>query len=77
MTSVLWPGRADRTCPACGAEAVVRLEPDALVGRRCSACAWHDATASAWMIAEEEGAPLEPLVLQHRSAGVDRPPPAD
>lgn len=75
--SVLWPGCADRTCPACAAEAVVRLTPDALVGRRCTACGWSDASESAWMIAEEEGDALEPLVLQQRSAGVDSPPAAD
>jgi hypothetical protein len=76
FVSVLWPGRADRTCPACGAVSVERLDPRSLVGRRCTACAWRDTTESAWMIAEEEVDALEPLVLRQRSA-VDSPPAAD
>lgn len=77
VISVLWPGRADRVCPACGAEAVERTAPDALVGRRCSACGWHDETESAWMIAEEEAEALEPLVLKQRTGSVDSSPPGD
>ena len=80
LVSVLWPGRADRVCPSCGAAAVERLDAGDVVGRRCSACGWSDAAESAWLLAEEDGEPLEPLVLRRRRARragrvaqVDRP----
>ena len=66
LTSVLWPGRADRTCPSCGAEAVERLDAGDVVGRRCGACGWREAAESAWLLAEEDGEALEPLVLRRR-----------
>lgn len=66
VTSVLWPGRADRRCPACGAETLVRKDPDTTVGIACSRCGFTDEDASAWLLAEEEG-PLEPTVLEERA----------
>jgi hypothetical protein len=68
ILSVLWPGRADRTCPSCGAEALERLDASDVVGRRCGACGWRDAAESAWLLAEEEGEALEPLVPRRRRA---------
>lgn len=82
LASVLWPGRADRVCPECGKEGVVRLDAREAVGRRCSACGWSDAAESAWLMAEEEEEALEPLVLRGRrrrrgDAAVDRPGASD
>jgi len=65
LTSILWPARADRRCPACGEDALERLDLDSTVGLRCSACGHTDETASAWYLAEEEG-PLEEIVLEER-----------
>jgi hypothetical protein len=67
FVSVLWPARADRTCPACGAKALVRVDPDETHGLECAECGWRDETTSAWLIAEEEG-PLEDVVLRQREA---------
>lgn len=65
VTSVLWPARAERTCPACGRRALERIDPEATHGIVCSACGFRDETASAWLFAEEEG-PLEEIVLRER-----------
>jgi hypothetical protein len=67
VTSVLWPARADRRCPACGADSLVRKDPRATVGIACARCGYADADASAWLFAEEEG-PLERTVLEERAA---------
>lgn len=63
--SALWPARADRTCPTCGAAALERLDANSTHGLGCRACGWRDESASGWLLAEEEG-PLEPLVLARR-----------
>lgn len=73
LVSALWPGRAERGCPACRKEALVRLDARTTVGLRCTACGWRDESASGWLLAEEEG-PLEELVLSQRGR---RTPPAD
>lgn len=73
LGSVLWPARAERTCPRCGAAALVRLDPRATHGLGCQRCGFQDESASAWLLAEEEG-PLEELVLDAR-ARRSRPPP--
>ena len=65
LVSALWPARADRTCPTCGADALVRADACATHGLACKACGWRDDSASAWLLAEEEG-PLEELVLAER-----------
>jgi hypothetical protein len=67
MVSTLWPAKADRTCPACGATALERLDAASTHGLSCRACGWSDETASGWLLAEEEG-PMEPLVLGRRTA---------
>lgn len=79
--SALWPARADRTCPRCGADALERLDPETTTGVSCRACGWVDETASAWLLAEEEG-PLEDAVLRQRgrlpsSSGKRRGPAVD
>jgi len=79
LISALWPGKADRKCPACGKDALRRLDPRATTGLLCGACGFRDESASAWLLAEEEG-PLEPLVLAQRErrrarSGVDSPRP--
>lgn len=64
--SALFPATADRKCPACGEDALVRLDPDTHRGLACSACAWTDESASSFFLAEEEGA-LEEVVLRERA----------
>jgi hypothetical protein len=65
VVSALWPARAERTCPACRSERLERADPRTTVGVRCLACGWRDDSASAWLLAEEEG-PLEDVVLAQR-----------
>jgi hypothetical protein len=66
LVSALWPARAERGCPRCGKDALERLDPNATHGLCCRACGYRDESASAWLLAEEEG-PLEPLVFAQRS----------
>lgn len=79
LVSVLYPARADRRCTHCGADALARIDPDATSGLLCRACGRRDETASAWLLAEEEG-PLERTVLRERALRRRRrsapPPPA-
>ena len=67
FVSVLWPGRADRTCPACKREKLERADSDSTTGLACAACGWRDETASSFYLAEEEG-PFEHVVLSQREA---------
>lgn len=71
LVSALWPGKAERNCPACRKDALVRLDSSTTVGIRCTACGWRDESASAWLLAEEEG-PLEELVLAQRGRRRER-----
>jgi hypothetical protein len=66
LVSSLLPGKADRGCPSCGADALVRLSEETTTGVRCTACGHRDETASAWLLAEDEG-PLERIVLRERA----------
>lgn len=66
LVSTLWPARAERGCPACKADALVRSDPHTTHGLLCRACGFRDDSASAWLLAEEEG-PLEELVLSQRA----------
>lgn len=68
LLSVFWPAKADRGCPACGREALVRMDPESTRGLRCEACGHRDPDASSWFLAEEEG-PLEEIVLGKRGRG--------
>lgn len=76
LVSALWPGKAERRCPACRQDSLARIDSSSTVGIRCSTCGWRDESASAWLLAEEEG-PLEELVLAQRAKqrGVDSPGP--
>jgi hypothetical protein len=68
LVSALLPGRAERTCPACGGAGLERLDPQTTQGLRCGLCGWRDESASSFLLAEEEG-PLEDIVLRQRRAG--------
>jgi len=77
MISALWPARAERRCPACGANALERIDRQKSHGLVCRACGHRDESASAWLLAEEEGT-LEDMVLAERgnrrkSGAVDSP----
>ncbi|MCC7013130.1 MAG: hypothetical protein IT454_11250 [Planctomycetes bacterium] len=63
----LFPARADRTCPRCGDEALVRLDPQSARGVRCSACSWRDPSVSSFLLAEDDGADLEQIALRERA----------
>jgi hypothetical protein len=87
LVSALWPGTADRGCPGCGKDTLVRSDSESTVGLECPSCGWRDETASAWFLAEEEG-PLEDIVLRQRGrrplakpkpnrSVVDTPGPSD
>lgn len=67
LVSALWPAKADRNCPSCESEGLVRLDPETTTGLKCSDCGWTDPDASSWFLAEEEG-PLEELVLRERQS---------
>lgn len=69
LASTLLPAApVDRRCPRCGAEDGLRpASRDTTRGVACDVCDWTDETASAWMIAEEDG-PLEDVVLLERAA---------
>lgn len=66
LVSVFFPGRAELTCPRCSASALERLSQASVTGIRCSACGFEDPDASSWMIAEQEGVPLEGIVMENR-----------
>lgn len=69
LASALLPAApADRRCPACGTEnGLAPAFEDTTRGVACRSCDYLDETASAWMIAEEDG-PLESVVLRERAA---------
>ncbi len=65
VVSSLFPASADRNCPACGRDTLVRLSDANTQGKVCKACQWRDETQSSFFLAEEEG-PLEPQILAQR-----------
>jgi DNA-directed RNA polymerase subunit RPC12/RpoP len=65
LISVLMPAKADRTCPRCRRSALGRIDPQSTQGVACRHCGYRDETASAFLLAEEEG-PLEDIVLRER-----------
>lgn len=67
LVSSLFPGKADRRCPRCGAQALERLDPRTTRGLRCNTCHFVDAHSSSFLLAEEEGVPLENIALRDRS----------
>jgi hypothetical protein len=66
LVSSLFPGKADRVCPECGRETLARLDPRSTHGLRCRSCGWRDESASSFLLAEDDGAPLEDIVLRER-----------
>jgi hypothetical protein len=62
----LFPAKADRTCPECKRPGLVRLDRRTTRGVRCAQCGFRDATASSFLLAEDEGVPLEGTVLHER-----------
>jgi hypothetical protein len=72
LVSALFPGKAERRCPACGRVALERASTDATHGLACRACGWEDPSASAWLLAEEEGTVLEHVVLARRRKDTER-----
>jgi hypothetical protein len=66
LVSALSPATADRGCPECGADTLVRLDAGTTRGVRCTACGHRDASVSSFYLAEEEG-PLEHIVLAERA----------
>ena len=75
LVSALFPGKAERRCPACGQDGLARLDARSTQGLVCRRCGWQDESASAWLLAEEEG-PLEGIVLAQRGRGAP-PGPVD
>jgi hypothetical protein len=61
----LFPASADRTCPRCGGHGLERASLASTHGLVCRLCRWEDASASSFLLAEEEGA-LEDIVLRER-----------
>jgi len=69
MVTIFWPARAERTCPRCGEERLVRADPSTTVGVRCEACGHQDLEVSSWFLAEDDGDSLEEIVLSQRRRG--------
>ncbi len=65
VVSALFPAKADRNCPACGRDTLVRMEETSTEGVVCKACHWRNEEQSSFLLAEEEGA-IEPLLLARR-----------
>lgn len=64
--SVFWPARAERNCPICSERGLERLSREDTIGQHCTACGWTDDSVSSWLLAEDEGTPMEPMVLEQR-----------
>ncbi len=62
----LFPAKADRKCPQCGKNGLVRLDVRTTRGIRCTRCSFRDETASSFLIAEDEGVAIEKTVLHER-----------
>lgn len=67
--TIFWPARADRTCPRCAEERLVRADPKTTVGVRCEACGHVDLHLSSWFLAEDDGDSLEQIVIRQRGRG--------
>jgi len=69
LATIFWPARAERTCPRCGEERLVRADPQTTMGVRCEACGYKDLEISSWLLAEDEGDSLEQMVIAQRRRG--------
>jgi hypothetical protein len=65
LVSTLFPGRPERTCPACGQRGLERIDRASTHGLHCRLCGWRDESASSFLFAEEEGT-FEDIVLRER-----------
>ena len=72
LVSALFPGKADRLCPQCARDGLARIDPQSTQGLYCRHCSWRDESASAFLHAEDEGWPLEDIILKERNG--ERPP---
>jgi hypothetical protein len=72
LVSVLWPARPDRTCASCGRTSLRRSDPRSTKGVSCGECGYEDASASSFLLAEEDAGSIEPIVLAERSGTVGR-----
>lgn len=62
----LFPAKADRKCPQCGKQGLVRLDLRTTRGIRCTRCSFRDDSASSFLLAEDEGVAIEKTVLHER-----------
>jgi len=69
LISVFWPARADRTCPSCGRGSLRRLDRRTTRGVACDACGHEDAHESSFLLVEDEGDAIEPIVIGERAHG--------
>ena len=67
LVSVFWPGRPDRSCPKCAGSALRRIDPHSTRGVACDACGHLDPDASSFLLAEDEGVPIEPMRMRERA----------
>jgi hypothetical protein len=67
LISVFWPARADRTCPACGLRSLQRLDRRSTRGVACESCGHEDAHHSSFLLVEDEGDAIEPIVIGERA----------
>jgi len=67
LISTVFPrGPAERICPACGGDTLVRADTDTTTGLVCKSCLWKDDQQSSFLLAEEEEEPIETTVLERR-----------
>jgi hypothetical protein len=77
LVSVLWPARADRTCPACGEAGLRRLNARSTRGVACLSCGHKDEEQSSFLLAEDDGDALETIRLEERSKARARGPASE
>jgi len=73
FVSIFYPASADRRCPSCHEESLVRTRLDDLQGLHCTRCGFADEHASSWKFAEEGEEALEPFVLRDRGRSAPGP----
>jgi hypothetical protein len=66
IVSALAPATPDKTCPSCGEDRLRRMDPATTRGVACESCDWSDESLSSFYLAEEDGAPIEAIVIAER-----------
>ena len=66
FVSVLWPSKANKTCPVCGEDTIRRANENSTRGVVCASCGHEDSSASSFYLAEESDEPMEPMLLAGR-----------